>query len=92
MKICQNSKCLFKCREIKKSTASLDAAMIWVSQGRMVEFVYNDEPIGLLVYGGKCRKFEELPNDVDYGVVIFCEEQNSYFLSMPDEIMGEMPE
>lgn len=93
MKICHSSHCVFVCAERGEFTSKISIAMEWViTEGREVEFSYDGEVIGSLVYGGECLKFEDLPKEDNYGLVMFCKETNAYHICMPDEIVDTMPE
>lgn len=92
MKICRGSLCSFECHELGKQAKNLAEAIEWLNKGFNIDFVFNGEKIGVLTYAGSFPKVEELPEDSEYGTVFLCEEDNAFYLSMPDSTIEQMPE
>ena len=75
----------FECNETGEYTDSLKTALAWHMQGMCVEFYTNDNLIGIITYAGHFRDEACLPDDGDYGVVYSAGEENSLYISYPDE-------
>lgn len=58
-------------------------------QGMCVEFFVDDNLVGIITYAGHFKEEVYLPEDGDYGVVYSAGEDNSLYISYPDEVISE---
>ena len=92
MKLCLMSKCVFDCPEKGVETNSLEQAMEWHKSGYCVHLEFDGEYVGYITYGGSVAKVEHLPNGADNGVVVYCEEDGTLYINLPDHLLESMPE
>lgn len=83
------AKCRFICEALEFDSDDIRKASDLSRMGRWVDFTYNDTYVGHLIFKGFIKNLIDIPTDsIVAGTVFFCEEKDSYLISIPDSILG----